>query len=212
MTPVAIAVLGAESTGKTTLAAALAHRLRAAGRQVVAVPEVLREWCDRQGRVPRQDEQRAIAEEQARRVLAVQDADIVVADTTPLMTAVYSDKLFGDTSLYGFALEHQRIYASTLLTGLDLPWVADGLQRDGPQVRAPVDAMVRSALGRGGIGWRVVYGSGDARLASALSALGPLAAGAAPRLPPTATANWRCLNCDDSACEHRLFSSLKRQG
>jgi hypothetical protein len=31
-----------------------------------------------------------------------------VADTTPLMTAIYSDMLFDDTSLYPFALEHQR--------------------------------------------------------------------------------------------------------
>ena len=208
--PVRIALLGAESTGKTTLATALADSLRTVGRRVVLVPEVLREWCDARGRVPRADEQRGIAEEQARRMMAVQQADVVVADTTPVMTAVYSDMLFGDRSLYPFALRHQRIYDATLLTGLDLPWVADGLQRDGAHVRAPVDAMVRAALGEGGIAWRVVYGRGEERLASALSALGPLAGGAEPLLPASVTAAWNCLNCDEAACEHRLFTSLVR--
>ncbi|QHI97304.1 AAA family ATPase [Xylophilus rhododendri] len=208
MKPLAIALLGAESTGKSTLAVALAERLRAAGRRVVLVPEVLRQWCEHEGRVPRPDEQSGIAQEQARRVTAVDDADIVIADTTPLMTAIYSDKLFADRSLHPFALEHQRLYAATLLTGLDLPWVADGLQRDGPHVRAPIDAMLRAALAEAGIGYRVIYGSGDARLASALQALEPVLPGIA-RLPPGATAAWTCLNCDDAACEHRLFSRLR---
>jgi len=209
MKPVAIALLGAESTGKTTLADALARALRDVGKRVVLVPEYLREWCHRAGRVPHADEQLHIAQEQARRVDAVHDADIVIADTTPLLTAVYSDRLFGDRSLYPFALEHQSRYAATLLTGLDLPWVADGLQRDGPHLRSTIDAGVRTALSDAGLGWRVVYGSGDNRLASALSALGPLSYGAAPPLPKTATARWQCLNCDDAECEHRLFSRLK---
>lgn len=210
MKPVAIALLGAESTGKTTLANGLAQALRSVGRRVVLVPEYLREWCDREGRVPRADEQLHIAEEQARRVDAVQDADIVIADTTPVLTAVYSDKLFDDRSLYAFALQHQRQYAATLLSGLDLPWVADGLQRDGPHLRSTIDAGVRAALADAGLGWRVVYGAGNNRLGSALSALGPLSSGAAPPLPKAATARWQCLNCDDAQCEHRLFSRLKR--
>jgi hypothetical protein len=80
-----------------------------------------------------------IATEQAR---AVEQAPPgwVVADTTPLMTAVYSHMLFDDDSLYPMALAHQALYDSTLVTGLDLPWVADGLQRDGPHAREPVDA------------------------------------------------------------------------
>lgn len=209
MKPVAIALLGAESTGKTTLANALVQALRGVGQKVVLVPEYLREWCDLEGRVPRADEQVHIAHEQARRVDAVQDADIVIADTAPVLTAVYSDKLFGDLSLYPFALEHQRRYAATLLTGLDLPWVADGLQRDGPHLRSTIDAGVRAALADAALAWRVVYGGGDNRLASALCALGPLAFGAAPPLSQAATARWQCLNCDDAECEHRLFSRLK---
>ena len=167
-----IALLGAESTGKTQLAAALAAHLARQGQRVCVVPEVLREWCDQTGRTPLEAEQDAIAREQARRsdAAAVGHA-IVVADTTPMMIAVYSDYVFGDDSLYEFAWAHQRHYDLTLVTGLDLPWQADGLQRDGPHAREPVDALLRAALLRGGIGFQTIYGQGEARLQQVLAAL-----------------------------------------
>ena len=76
--------------------------------------------------------------------------DAVPADTTALMIGVYSDWVFGDTSLYAAAEEAHRRVDLTLLTALDLPWQADGHQRDGAHVRAPIDALVRAALGRAG--------------------------------------------------------------
>jgi hypothetical protein len=119
------------------LAQALGLRLQQRRLRVAVVPEVLREWCDRQGRTPGPDEQAGIAREQAHRVLRRLDADVVIADTTPLMTALYSHLLFGDETSTLRPLAHQRHYDATLVTGLDLPWVPDGLQRDGPQVREP---------------------------------------------------------------------------
>ena len=209
MKPFAIALLGAESTGKTTLALSLQERLRANGKKVVLVPEYLREWCDREGRTPDRGEQAAIAREQARRVFAARDADVVIADTTPLVTAAYSEQLFGDRSLLAFALEHQRHYAVTLLMGLDLPWVADGVQRDGEHARGALDASLRLAMADGRIYWRVVYGNDEARMESALACLGPVAGGMKPPMPARTTAQWRCVNCDDADCEHRLFSRLR---
>ncbi len=64
------------------------------------------------------------------------------------MIAVYSDLVFADAGLYASALAAQRRYDLTLVTALDLPWRADGLQRDGAHVRAPVDALLRAALAR----------------------------------------------------------------
>lgn len=122
-----IAVLGAESTGKTELAAGLATRLNQRGIATTLVSEYLREWCEREGRTPQPREQAAIAEEQTRRIAEAAKLGVVVADTTSVMTAVYSDMLFDDDSLYANALEAQRGYAVTLLTALDLPWVADGM-------------------------------------------------------------------------------------
>jgi len=167
-----VALLGAESTGKTQLADALGRALGAQGRRVAVVGEVLREFCDREARTPRRDEQAAIAAEQTRRIAAAASgAEIVVADTTALMIAVYSDLVFGDMSLYATAEAEQRRCGLTLLTALDLPWQADGLQRDGPHVREPVDQRIRAALTRAGVAFEPVAGQGSARLAAALVAV-----------------------------------------
>ena len=213
-----IALLGAESTGKTRLAMELVAHWRTQGRQVLHVPEVLREWCVREGRTPRPDEQAGIAQEQARRAEAVRAGEWLVADTTPLMTAIYSDMLFADPSLYAFALAHQQHYDLTLVTGLDLPWVADGLQRDGPHVREAVDALLRAALTRGGIHFQVVYGTGAARLTNALRAIDATNSvavqegftGSRGQFGSQIRSNWRwpCDKCSDPDCEHALFTQL----
>jgi nicotinamide riboside kinase len=161
-----VAIVGAESTGKTTLAATLAGRLaQETGLRVTWVPEVLREWCDRQGRTPLQHEQAALACEQHRRIDAAAVChDIVVCDTTAVMTAVYSRVVFGDRSLDAMAIELHRRMSATLVTALDLPWVPDGLQRDGPHVRAPVDRLLRELLATAGLAFTVVSGTGASRL------------------------------------------------
>lgn len=201
-----IALLGAESTGKTQLSQDLAAHFAREGRRVHVVAEVLREWCEREGRTPRPEEQLPIAQEQERRVdAAAASAHVVIADTTALMVAIYSAMLFEDGTLYRFALERLRSYDFTLVTGLDLPWVADGLQRDGPHVREPVDALVREALTKAAVPYRVVYGSGPARLANALRALGIVPLGEDP-----GPGNWQCEKCSDPACEHKLFTGLLR--
>lgn len=167
-----VAILGAESTGKTTLARDLGATLASRKVEVVVVEEYLREFCAAASRTPRHEEQPEIAAEQTRRIeLAAADAEVVIADTTALMIAVYSEIVFGDTSLHPEAASAHRRCDLTLLTALDLPWTPDGLQRDGPHVRAPVDRCVRSALGRAGIGFVRVGGVGAARLEQAVRAI-----------------------------------------
>lgn len=210
-----IALLGAESTGKTTLSQAMAQHLRERGHRVEVVPEALREWCEREGRTPNPEEQLPIAQAQERRVdEAAGRADIVIADTTALMTAIYSGLLFDDGDLYLFALARQRTYDLTLLAGLDLPWVADGLQRQGPHVREPVDALVRQGLEKAGVGWRVVYGQGERRTRNALEAVGAVAPWAwQAQASDEELGRWArlkadCEKCGDARCEHRLFTGL----
>jgi nicotinamide riboside kinase len=200
-----IALLGAESTGKTTLARRLAARLADEGRQVAVVAEVLREFCDQHGRTPHVHEQSGIAAEQTRRIAqAAATHEFVVADTTALMIAVYSDHVFGDTGLYAPALADHTRANLTLLTALDLPWQADGLQRDGPHVREPVDALVRAALVSAALPFSVVAGTGEWRATNALAAVQRALE------PPDAQSrrarwHWVCERCGDADCErHRL--------
>ncbi|MBV8501209.1 MAG: ATP-binding protein [Paucibacter sp.] len=172
---VVVAIVGAESTGKTSLALALAQRLRASGLSAAAVPELLRHWCEREGRTPRPDEQADIAHAQTDAIdLAARTHDVVLCDTTALMTAIYSEYIFSDHSLTEAGLAFHRRCALTLLTALDIEWEADGLQREGPHVRPPIDALIRRTLEQGGIAWSLVEGRGAARVESALRAITPL--------------------------------------
>ncbi len=171
-----VAIVGAESTGKTTLAQALAPRLAQQHRLRVAwVPEVLRQWCASAGRTPLAHEQASIARAQHERIEQAAAAhELVLCDTTALMTAVYSRMVFGDRSLDERAVQLHRRMHFTLLTALDLPWVADGLQRDGPHVREPVDTLLRELLLAHRLPFAVIGGQGAARVQQAQAALAPL--------------------------------------
>jgi len=203
-----VALLGAESSGKTTLAAQLQASVQGDGsRSVALVPEVLREFCIDAGRTPRQHEQRAIAEAQTQRIEeAAATHDLVIADTSALMVAVYSDMIFRDRSLYPMAEAAHRRCDLTLLTALDLPWEHDPPLRDGPHVQAPVDALVRAALQHAGIGWSVISGHGTQRLAVAARALRHALRRASPHDDANPRWHWVCERCSDGDCErHSLL-------
>lgn len=166
-----IALLGAECTGKTSLAIELARHLPA-----LWLPEVLREFCEQRGRTPRAHEQRALLEAQlaretegAQRALG-QGLQWLVSDSTPLATALYSAELFDDFTLMGEAIEHQRRYTLTLVTAPDLPWVQDGIQRDGAQAREAFHARLLQTLGEHALEHLCVEGDPARRLAVALQA------------------------------------------
>ncbi len=213
-----VAIVGAESTGKSTLALSLAQRIAAdTGLTSTHVDEHLRTWCEQMGRTPRIDEQRAIAQMQQDRIAAAAAThDVVIADTSALMIAVYSRFVFDDRSLDAWAgAEHAASVQHTLVTALDLPWVADGLQREGEHVRVPIDTMLRELLAAHGIGWSLVSGSGAVRVDNALDAVSPLlsriavrGSGMFTRLAQCEAAQpawqWICEKCDVPDCEHRL--------
>lgn len=165
MTPPApvrrIAILGAESTGKSTLADTLAAR-----HATVWVPEYLREFVDTEGRVPREDDQLGIARTQLARedALAAQARSLMFCDTTPLMTAVYSRIYWGRVPAALLALEAAHDYALTVVAAPDLPWVPDGLQRESAEVRMRVHAQLLAVLEARGIAYVMVEGELEARI------------------------------------------------
>lgn len=204
-----IAILGAECTGKTSLGLSLVKELPTTPSLWVFVPEYLREWCDRHRRTPRADEQVDIARQQALRVTSkAASGHSVIADTAPLMTAIYSDVLFQDASLYAEAREHHTTYDMTLVTGLDLPWVADGIQRDGVATRALIDGKLREVLQRYQLPYVAIYGTGANRLQCARDAISHYQRNPIPRSEHDTQWKWACDTCSDADCEHRLFSGL----
>lgn len=151
-----VAILGAESSGKSTLAAALAIHF-----DTVWVPEYLREFVDTQGRVPQEHEQYEIARTQRERehAAAHQARRFLFCDTTPLMTAIYSRHYWGrvDEELGDLELSHD--YAFTLVTAPDSPWMPDGLQRESEKVRQAVHEEVIQTLDEREIRFMLVTGS-----------------------------------------------------
>lgn len=181
------------------------------------VSEQLRHWCEAMGRAPRAEEQAARAKEQTRQIEAARQQPgvrIVIADTTALVVAAYSELYFNDRSLFPVALAQQRRCDLTLLMGLDLPWVADGLFRDSAAVRQATDAVLRRELQGAGIPFQTVYGQGEARLQQALRsighALGETLVASDPAWPQ-GRRPWNCEKCSDPDCEHRLFTQLIAQ-
>lgn len=222
-----VAILGAQRSGKTALARSLSERLaELSGLRCTWVAEGLRGGCEREGRTPRADEQRALAcEQQARIDAAAASHDLVIADTTPLMTAVCSSLHFDDLSLMPMALEAQRRCSLTLLTALDLPGTADGRQGDGAQAREDVQRRLRALLCEHRIAWSLIGGQGAARTEAAVDAVAPLllpmlatparaGAGLFTRLAEREAAQPRwtgpCEKCDVPECEHAALRSARR--
>jgi NadR type nicotinamide-nucleotide adenylyltransferase len=160
-----VAILGPESSGKSTLAETLAMR-----HQTLWVPEYLREFVDTEGRVPVAADQFHIAATQRDREDAAAASagtnKYLFCDTAPLMTAVYSRHYFGgiDDQLAPLADRHPQDYAMTLVASPDIPWVADGLQRDSEEVTAIIYRMLLDELAARGIPYLLVSGELDQRL------------------------------------------------
>lgn len=170
--PLKVAVVGGECTGKTRLCEALAAQLPG-----LWVPEYLREFVEQRERAPRADDQATILATQIEResaaVAAAERNNLhwVLCDSAPIVTAIYSEMYFADKSLYAPAERHHATYAFTLLTDTDLPWSADGLQRESPAMRTRSHRRIRAWLREHRVPFTLVNGNGAARDAAALSAL-----------------------------------------
>lgn len=141
------------------------------------------------------------------KALSTGQTGVLIADSSALMTAIRSDLLLGDTSLYDLALEQQRGFDLTLLTGLDLTMAADGVPEHQSLAREAMDARLRQILTEHAMPYAVVYGTETQRSASALQAIAhhkgsPVTRSADRRRP------WHgaCEKCSDPECEHRMFT------
>lgn len=169
-----IGLVGAECTGKTTLA-----RFLATEPGTVVVGEVLRTFVEHHGRPPRSDEQRMIM---ARQQQSIDDArcraQLVVADPHPAMTAIYSQVYFADPGLDDEALALLRSCDVIVWCQPDFPWVPDPGQRDGEQWRTAAQLRIGPLLEQADVAFVIAEGplaSRVARVRAALASLGSTA-------------------------------------
>jgi len=162
-----VALLGAESTGKTTLAGRLAERLG-----TLAAPEFGRLHSEAFG--TDFDEQIAL-EILIGHLAGVGAASryasgVLIEDTDPLLTAVWCD--FAGARRPD-EIERWRAHADLyLLCATDAPWVRDGVRSFAdPNRREQFQEALRAELRRRSLPFVELSGPPDARLESALSAI-----------------------------------------
>lgn len=174
-----VCILGAESTGTTTLARALAERLRTP-------------WVEEYGReysVPKMAAKddawttpefiHIAAEQQRRENAGARQANrVLFCDTNAFATTLWHRRYVGTDSLEVEAIAAQGRCDLYLLTGDEIPFVQDGL-RDGEHIRHEMHGWFEEALAAQTVPWRLLRGSPEARLAEALRQVEALFAGSA---------------------------------
>ncbi len=160
-----VAVMGAESTGTTTLAHDLAEAY-----DTNWVEEYGREYWI--GKVRRGEEDRwteeefiHIAEEQSRREdLAAQQANrILFCDTDAFATSLWYERYLGHRSARVEAVSAERCYDLTLLTGAEIPFIQDGW-RDGEHIRLDMHRRFIQRLDEEDRPYVLLEGSPDERI------------------------------------------------
>jgi len=165
-----VCLLGAESTGKTTLARSLAERF-----ETVWNPEYGRPYT-RIGRPPGAPwtswEFTHIARVHCwyEDFLAGLARRVLFSDTDAFTTAVFHEVYLG-TPATGFDELVGRRYDLFVVCGLDVPWRHDGI-REFEQQREAMQVRYVCRARESGSPWLLVEGSADSRLAAAAEAVG----------------------------------------
>ncbi len=168
-----IIVTGAESTGTTTLALALAEALNCP-----YVPEYGREYTLNRARVedsPWRSEELAeiarVQNELENEAVLRSTNRWIVADTDAMTTALWHERYFGHRSDEVDAIARAQIRPNIyILTGDDIPFEADDI-REGGKARHELQEKLRSEIIKAGVPYIEVTGTPDERLATAMAFL-----------------------------------------
>lgn len=157
---------GAESTGKSTLAAQLAQRLGA-----IVVGEYGRSHCEVHREPLTMADLLLIGRAQQAMIAAAERwaGPILLGDTDALMTAAWCEMLLGERPHELMDAPKADLY---LLLEPDLPWIDDGTRFFAdPAEREKFAAITEQVLRDAGVPFARISGAGEARLASAMAAL-----------------------------------------
>jgi NadR type nicotinamide-nucleotide adenylyltransferase len=170
--PKRILILGPESTGKSTLAEALASHFSEPW-----VPEVAREYLEQLGRPYDYADLALIGKAQMALEdrLAAEASRYLFCDTDLRVIQVWSQHRFGKIDPWvGEELE-RRTYDLILLCATDLPWQADPL-REHPDLeqREQFFEQYLEITQQSGFPFRIISGDGSARFNASVEAIGAL--------------------------------------
>jgi NadR type nicotinamide-nucleotide adenylyltransferase len=162
-----IVLFGPESTGKTTLAQALAEEFSG-----IFVPEYARTYL--QGREsdfgPVDMVMIARGQRASEEALARAGKPLLFCDTDPLTTLLWSQELFDAAPPPLLDLAEHQDYDLTLLLDIDVPWVEDPL-RLRPHGRPRFLASCRQALEQRGRSYQRISGGWQERFVAAVAAV-----------------------------------------
>ena len=162
-----IVLTGPESSGKTSLAKALAGHYGAP-----MAPEYARTYLEQLGRPYEEEDLLHIARGQLtwEEHHAMEAEDWLIVDTSLIVLKVWSEYKYG--RCHPFILENLRTsrYDLFLLCRPDLPWAFDPL-REHPDRRAELYLLYERELKAYGFPYRVISGQGAQRFQNALTAL-----------------------------------------
>ncbi len=163
-----VAVVGPESTGKSTMAKYLAEQMK-----TVCVPEYARYYCQNlHNQYTLQDEVNIfygqLALEEA--LIPLAKNNILICDVTIMTIKVWCDHLFRDTPQEVKEEIKNRKYDLYLLMDFDLPWEDDPL-RDFPEHRAHFMNVWKKELDTINASYTVISGLGKERLERGLKAV-----------------------------------------
>jgi HTH-type transcriptional regulator, transcriptional repressor of NAD biosynthesis genes len=170
-----VCVVGAESTGTTTLARDLAEHF-----ETVWVPEYGREYCEKQAAAGidlwnyrwNSDEFTLIARAQVELELkmAREANHLLVCDTDAFATGIWHERYMGTRSSEIDAIAAVHLPCLYILTDDDIPFVQDGL-RDGENIRRWMTGRFEEELIQRKVPWIKASGSRAHRLNSAVQTI-----------------------------------------
>ena len=162
-----IAVVGPESTGKSTMSAYLANYYH-----TIEVPEYAREYCAALTRdCTMEDEMNMFHGQLAlEQELAPQANRLLICDTTFITIKIWCDEWFGYTPQEVLNKLNQHPYDFYLLLNIDLPWQDDPL-RNFPNQREHFMQVWHQELQTLDADYVVIEGTGQQRYNNAVTAV-----------------------------------------